>query len=159
MGQKSLGMGDYFSTVGGEMKPIRIEIPWGVPSKKNSYEIRFHPAFWQAVSGIAAKLKAQGIKKLYWIGPSKEVKQFESNASWAIKAKRPRLQDEIVIVRPNVFVRNSRCDTDNLAGCIGDALQLGIPGFNDNRIKRWEIEKFVDKRERVELEITTIEDA
>jgi Holliday junction resolvase RusA-like endonuclease len=141
------------------MKRIKIEIPWGVPSKKNSYEIRFSPIFWQSVRGIVEKLKKQGLNKLYWIGPSKEVKQFESNASWAIKAERPQVTSEIVIVRADVFVRNPLCDTDNLTGCIGDALQLGIPKFNDRQIKRWEIEKVIalDKRERVELEIEIIE--
>lgn len=141
------------------MNRIKIEIPWGVPSKKNSYEIRFHPSFWQQVAGIAKRMKNGGMAKLYWIGPSKEVKQFESNASWAIKAERPRITDgQMVVVRALVFVRNPLCDTDNLTGCIGDALQLGIPNFNDRQIQRWEIEKVVasDKRERVELEIEVL---
>jgi len=136
------------------METIKIEIPWGVPSKKNSYEIRFHPSFWNQVAHIVAKLKgSSGINKMYWIGPSKKVKQFENNASWAIKAVRPRIDGEMVEVVADVYVRNARCDTDNLLGCIGDALQLGIPGFNDRQIKRWTVEKFVDNRERVELVI------
>ena len=138
---------------------IKVVIPWGVPSKKNSYEIRFHPTFWQQVAHIANRLKGH-VKRIYWIGPSKEVVKFEKNASWCFKdySCRPLADPEKRWeVRANIFLTNDGKDTDNCLGCIGDAMQQGIHGFNDRRIKRWIVEKFVDGRERVELEIREID--
>jgi len=140
----------------------RVEIPWGVPSKKNKYLIRFHPTFWNLIKPLVERAKDAGAKRLYWVSPADDVKRFEENASWPIKSELLNFQRKggdlsvfagDVEVRAVVYVKNYRKDTDNTTGALGDALEKGLRGFNDRQIKRWVIEKRVSDVEKVDIEI------
>ncbi len=140
----------------------RVEIPWGVPSKKNRYVIRFNPKFWDLIKPLVERLRKAGAKRLYWVSPDDDVKRFEDNASWPIKSELLNFQKkggDLSIFAGNVevncvvYMKNLRKDTDNTTGCIGDALEKGLRGFNDRQIKKWVIEKRVDNNERVVVEI------
>ena len=140
----------------------RVEIPWGVPSKKNRYVIRFNPKFWDLIKPLVERLRKAGAKRLYWVSPDDDVRRFEENASWPIKGELLNFQRKggdisifagEVEVWAVVYVKNFRKDTDNATGALGDALEKGLRGFNDRQIRKWVIEKRVSDRERVEVEI------
>lgn len=145
----------------------KVEIPWGVPSKKNRYQIRFNPKFWDLIKPLVDDLRKQGAKRLYWVSPDREVERFESNASWPIKAGFVNFKhnggdisifNSDVEVHVIVYVKDMRKDTDNVLGALGDALQKGISGFNDRQIRKWVIEKRQDTVERVIMEIFRFEE-
>jgi len=140
----------------------KVEIPWGVPSKKNKYVIRFNPKFWDLIKPLVERLRKQGAKRLYWVSPDDDVRRFEENASWPIKSELLNFRKKggdisifagDVEVYCVVYVKNNRKDTDNTTGALGDALEKGLQGFNDRQIVKWVIEKRVSDCERVELVI------
>ena len=106
------------------MMNFSVEIPWGVPSKKNRYQIRFNPKFWDLIKPLVTRLREQGAKRLYWVSPDQEVVRFENNAAWPIKSElikfrqrggdlRPRNPRPIQPTREN---RSRDCRPDHPGG-------------------------------------------
>jgi len=115
-----------------------------VPSKKNQYEIRFSRLFLNQFYPQIKKLKSTGARQLYWITPSKQVKEFENSLATIIFAnfgarEKQKFENKEIAVKVRIQQTRSR-DADNALGAIGDAIQAGIPGFNDRNIKKWDIE-------------------
>ena len=97
-----------------------LELRTPVPSKKNRYEIRFHPRVLSAVSQVLPYLK--GVKRRWWIGPSKAVREAEQLLAWEFKRAIPR--DLVGPVSLEVVLGGRRQDVDNVLGCVLDALEL-----------------------------------
>jgi Holliday junction resolvase RusA-like endonuclease len=132
------------------MNKQRVIIPFLLPSKKNSMEIRFNPTFWKLIKKIVNQFRVGG-KVPYWIGPSERVKSFENNAALFIRSKIKKLPKRAAI-NILVYTKSIKQDTDNILGCIGDAVQKAVPGFNDNQFWDWHIKRRIDKNNpRIEL--------
>lgn len=123
-----------------------------IPSKKNSYRIMFNPNFYREIYPIIKKYRHP-----IWISPSQEVKEFESNLSNIILAhfgikERKNFENKKIKVTARILQTRAR-DCDNATGAIGDAIEKGIPGFNDRDIKKWDIEIFKGIEDLFELDV------
>lgn len=126
-------------------------------SKANNYEIRFNRAFWNRIQHIAKSFNG----RTYWIAPSKEVKRFEANLSTVVLAQVGARYKEAfigkqVFAKVMVYYAEREPDTDNLMKSIGDAIQKGIPGFNDKQIKRWLIDKEKSDKNLINIQLTIL---
>lgn len=109
----------------------QVETATRVPSKKNSYVLRFHPQFWRAISAVVREMKRH-IPRLYWVGPSDEVKQFQTELAWRTKAAIPPLKGPV-----ELYVRVwGRSDLDNVLGAILDGLEQGGTLSNDKQVSK-----------------------
>lgn len=132
-----------------------------VPSKKNTFTINFNQAFFKLINPIVRNFRYRGINSLYWIAPSKEVKTFEKKLSTMIlaafgAAKKHEFKDKDIAVNVKIKQKRSR-DADNALGAIGDAIQKGIPGFNDKQIKQWNIKIEKDVKDLLDIQLTILE--
>jgi Holliday junction resolvase RusA-like endonuclease len=117
-----------------------------IPSKKNSYRVRFSKPFWSAVIRIAPHVKVKGS---YWIGPSKEVEQVEQIIAWVARSQIKRDLKGRVEVR---VVTGTKHDLDNLIGVIFDGMEKSGRIKNDRQIDRLIVERS-KKIEGVEVTI------
>ncbi len=99
-----------------------------LPSKKNSYRVRFSRQFWTAVMRIAPHVN---MKKAYWIGPSKAVEQAELIIAWIAKSE---IKIELTGPVEVIIVTGTNHDFDNLQGVIFDGLEKSGRIKNDQQI-------------------------
>ena len=137
----------------GDMEVI-VDIPWNVPSKKNSYQVRFSKVFWQRISGSAFLFRQSG-QKTYWIGPSKKIKDFERNMATYFALKCPDFGKMPVGISITTGQRN---DVDNLPGAILDALQKSGRIHNDKQVQILTVKR-IKKREETTVRISSITQA
>ena len=112
-----------------------IRIKEKIPSKKNSYRVRFSKQFWTAVMRIAPHVKMKGS---YWIGPSKEVEQIEQIIAWIAKSE---IKEDLTGPVEMAVVTGTRHDFDNLLGVIFDGLEKSGRIKNDRQIDRLTVER------------------
>ncbi len=110
-----------------------IEIPWSIPSKKNSYEIHFAPRFLKAIRSVIDRFKQSAqANRLYWISPTAKVKQFEKNLSTWFALYLPDYGQTPISVSISVGQRN---DVDNIGGAVLDALEKSRKIKNDRQVE------------------------
>lgn len=130
---------------------MRLDIP--VPSKKNSYRVRFNQVFWRQIEPLVRRFNAipagrwgdalrtaqrRGFiphkqRHPYWIDSTPEVKQTEQLIALAAKtAIRTTFAGP---VRLQVTFRGKN-DLDNALGVIFDGLQQSGVITNDRQIRR-----------------------
>ncbi len=130
---------------------MQLDIP--VPSKKNSYRVRFNQTFWRQIEPIVRRFCAipEGrwgdairnaqrrglIRKQqqhpYWVDTTEEVKQTEQLIAYAAKrAIHATLAGPVTL---HITFRGKN-DLDNALGVIFDGLQQSGVIINDNQIKR-----------------------
>jgi Holliday junction resolvase RusA-like endonuclease len=117
----------------GEYWTIRIKEK--IPSKKNSYRVRFSRPFWSAVMRIAPHVKVKGS---YWIAPSKEVEQIEQIIAWITRAE---IKKDLTGPLEVAVVTGTRHDLDNLLGVIFDGMEKSGRIKNDRQIDRLTVER------------------
>ena len=108
-----------------------FEIPFRLPSKKNSYEIRFNRFFWRMIKPFVASFKRRAASSPYWIGPSREVRDAEIQIAWIAKGaiKKPMAGDLIVTI---LFW--GKLDVDNAPGVILDGIEKSGRIKNDRQV-------------------------
>lgn len=113
--------------------PHTITIDAKVPSKKNSYQIRYGKAFYKAIASTINSFKAYR-KKTAWIGPSQEIKDFEKLVAWKAKAAIPQpYQPEVGLGLCIIY--SGQGDLDNMLGAILDGLEQSGRVSNDRQFK------------------------
>ena len=116
----------------------RFTIKEKIPSKKNSYRVRFSKQFWTAVMRISPHVKMKGS---YWIGPSKEVEQIEQIIAWIAKSE---IKKDLAGRLEVSVITGTRHDLDNLLGVIFDGLEKSGRIKNDRQIDRLTVERSKD---------------
>jgi len=126
-----------------------MTIPIPLPNKANTYEIHFHPTFWKEVRGIVAGLKKYISGALYWVGPSKEVKEAETVIGFY--SKRILEEDTLGPVRMSIWLRG-KLDLDAIKAIL-DGCQLGGRIKNDKQVEELHVYRLKGKNESFDLDI------
>lgn len=109
----------------------KFEIPFRLPSKKNSYQLRFLPSFWKRIKPIAEVFKRQGARAPYWIGPSQEVVDAETQIAWIAKVAIKKAMSGDLIV---TILFKGKMDVDNAPGVILDGIEKSGRINNDRQV-------------------------
>lgn len=110
-----------------------VEVPWSIPSIKNSDEIRLAPKLWGAIRPMVEKVKQlHRIRRPYCISPNRRLKQFEENLAAWFALYLPDLGDGPINVVALVY---QRIDVDKSPGSILDALQKSRRIINDRQVE------------------------
>jgi Holliday junction resolvase RusA-like endonuclease len=130
---------------------MRVTVPLPLPNKANTYEIHFAPFFWNAIKDIVAGL-AQYRKPLYWIGPSKKVKDVERAIGFM--ALQSLTEDTEKSVAVDIWI-SDRLDADAIKACL-DGIQLSGRIKNDRQVMELRIHKEKRKNTEFSFEITPL---
>lgn len=116
-------------------------IPIKIPSKSNTYQIRFHQSFWKAITTIVANFRHQQKQRKapsqpYWIGPSEEVERAEEAIAYFFRVaeKREWLNGEDLSL--TVTLINQNADIDNTLKVICDGIEKSGRIKNDNQFSQ-----------------------
>lgn len=115
------------------MKTRMIEISEPLPSKKNSYVVRYSPQFWRAIGPIVAEFSKLGIQTV-WIGPSSAVKTFQTMVAWRVKSVYPDWTDGRELALEVGY--NGKGDLDNMLGALLDGIEQSGRIQNDKQFSR-----------------------
>lgn len=131
---------------------MRVVVPMPLPNKANTYEIHFAPFFWNAIKDIVAGIRKYYRKPLYWVAPSKEVKEIENAIGFI--AKSSLLEDTEAPVRVEIWISN-RLDADAVKAVL-DGIQLSGRIKNDRQVEVLTIYKLPIKNTEFKFDITLI---
>lgn len=117
-----------------------IQIPVKLPNKSNSNSIRFAPRFWLAISGIVDSFRKNGARKIYWLGPSREVKQVEEIIALHFKTQEHRTwtADEHLGIWINLV--NQKVDVDGIKAVL-DGIEKSGRISNDRQFDEVHIKR------------------
>jgi hypothetical protein len=133
---------------------MKVTIPMPLPNKANTYQIFFAPFFWNAIRSIVSGIRAHYTKPLYWIAPSRKVKDIEQAIAYI--TKQSLSEDTDGPVKLEVWI-SDRLDVDAIKA-IGDGIQLSGRIKNDRQIKELIVHKLQKKNTEFEIDLTTIEE-
>jgi len=115
------------------VKVHKLHIKETVPSKKNSYRIRYARDFLATIQHIIQAFKMYK-KATVWIGPTDAVKQFEMLVAWTATVAIPK--DYQPGDRLGIQITyQGKADLDNMLGAILDGLQQSGRVPNDKQFK------------------------
>jgi hypothetical protein len=133
---------------------MRTTIPIALPNKANTYEVHFNATFWNGVRDIVAGLKKYIKGPLYWISPSKAVKQAENVIGFY--SKMILAEDTLEPVKMEIWLRG-RLDVDAVKAVL-DGVQLGGRIKNDRQVQELHVYRVPGKNDSFDLDIVEIED-
>lgn len=133
---------------------MRVTVPCPLPSKKNSYEIRFNPIFWKEIREIAAGLAKYVKGPLYWIGPPRVIKDVQSAIGYI--AHQALDQDTDGPVRVDLWV-SDKLDADNAAGVVLDGIQCSGRIRNDMQVKELRVHKLPGGNTKFDFDIRLLD--
>jgi hypothetical protein len=131
---------------------MKVTVPMPLPNKANTYEVKFNPTFWRAIYQIASGMKAYMRGPLYWIGPSKAVKEAELAIAYI--AKLSIADDTAGPVQLDIWISN-RLDADCVKAVL-DGIQKSGRIVNDRQIVELLVHKVEMKNESFSFDITPL---
>lgn len=128
-------------------RPVRCGSPLEGSQQKNCYEIHFAPSLWKAIKPLVENIQRLAkTKRLYWISPTRRVKQFEKDLSTWFALYLPDFKDSPMCIEIQV---NQKNDVDNIPGAILDALQKSRRIVNDRQVESITIRRSADIKEPI----------
>ena len=131
----------------------KVRVPFGLPNKANTYELHFSPIFWKAIKDIVAGIRKYYRKPLYWIGPTKEVKEIERVVGFI--AKKALAEDTDQPVQVDIWI-SDRLDSDGVKAVL-DGIELSGRIKNDRQVKELAVHKLPMKNSEFWFDISLIQ--
>jgi Holliday junction resolvase RusA-like endonuclease len=133
----------------------RFRIPIPCPSKANNYEIHFDRQFWGVIRQYVEGMRKYTKKPLYWISPSKAIKETERAIAFAAK----RILDEDI--EGPVWLKlwvSDKIDADNALKAVCDGIEQSGRIKNDKQVKQITVNKFPGPNNHFDLDIGKMEE-
>ena len=136
---------------------MKIIIPGLIRNKANNYQIRINPSLWKRIRHVVEQWRRETRKAPWWIAPSEEVKAYEQEVAWRVKAAETRSFTNGEPLQLILTLIHSRLDIDAVKAVL-DSIQASGRIKNDRQFELLIVRRRKGKEPAIEIEMDLLEE-